>query len=65
MLDNFIIISLIVLSFIAGLKISDRYHEQMNPQPVSRRRTVLGREFYDKLKTDGKAVQQLTAPSPN
>ena len=86
MLNNFIIISLIVLSFITGLKISDRYHEHMNqtlwyfirypnydegvgyvppPQPESRRRPVLGREFYDKLKKDGKAVQQITTPSPN
>lgn len=80
-LDNIIILTLPVLAFIAGKKISDSYNrERINDlqyqlrlmaaergvgyiaPPPARKRVPIGQPFMDRLKENGRAVQQI---SPN
>lgn len=76
-LDNVIILSLIVLSFISGKYISDSYHQKIEDElryliklsvakegvgyvaPPPKRRVPIGQDFMDRLKENGKAVQQI------
>lgn len=76
--DNIIILLLIVLSFIAGRRISDSYNtstiEELRYQlrlmaakqnvgyvaPPTRKKAPIGQVFMDKLKENGRAVQQFS-----
>lgn len=78
-LDNIIILSLPVLAFIAGKKISDRYNESIISELryqlrltlaekgvgyIAPPKRVIGQPFMDKLKENGRATQRLDKTSP-
>ena len=77
-LDNVIILLLIVISFVAGKKMSDkqygyiidelRYQTRLTAAqrgvgyvapPAKQKRVPIGQPFMDKLKENGRAVQQF------
>ena len=75
MIDNIIILLLIIGAFIAGMKISDHYNRQISDYLdyvlriqaaqqgvgyIARpRRSPISQEFMDKLRKEGRAVQQI------
>lgn len=78
--DNLIILTLIVLAFIAGKFIADRYNEKIIKElefqlrviaaekgigyvapPQNIKRMPIGQPFMDKLKQNGRAVQQISS----
>ena len=78
MLDNFLILALIAVSFFIGKKISDNYNEQTIRElqyqlrltsvrdgigyiapPAKKQHVPIGQPFMDKLKQNGRAVQQI------
>lgn len=81
--DMVVVVGLCAACFIAGLRTSDRYHEEESRRvnyevrlaqarmksndyaayvapPAKRRRMPIGQPFLDKLKSNGRATQQIS-----
>jgi hypothetical protein len=81
-LDNFLIIAIHAVCFIAGMKLADKYHREeqrrvdyelrcfntrlqagdygIYPQPAPPKRQYMGQPFVDRLRTNGRAIQQIS-----
>lgn len=77
-----VVVGLCGASFFAGVRTSDRYHEEQRRQveyeirlaqarmkakdyavyvkPVERKRMPIGQPFFDRLKKNGRATQQIS-----
>ena len=82
-IDMIVEVGLYAACFVAGMRTSDRYHEEQRRQieyevrlaqarmkakdfapyvapPAKRRRMPIGQPFLDKLKSNGRATQQIS-----